>query len=151
MMRLLTPVNEAAVESGVRAELVRQIAPWCGGHRCRSKYAGRSDAISHSAAAKRTLESAMTRYRLDPVFDRMPDGAVNGIIRYDIYLDGHFVGSRRTHGLCHDYLDELMPSIPEPGRNTATIHELRRCVDRYERRDRDAGRTRRMITGNPGQ
>ena len=39
----------------------------------------------------------MTRYRLDPVFDRTPDGAVNGIIRYDIYLDGYFVGSRRTH------------------------------------------------------
>ena len=56
----------------------------------------------------------MTRYRLDPVFDRTPDGAVKGIIRYDIYLDGHFVGSRRKHALCHAYLDELMPSIPEP-------------------------------------
>jgi hypothetical protein len=39
--------------------------------------------------------SRYTRYRLDPVFDRMPDGAVIGIIRYDIYLDGRFVGSRR--------------------------------------------------------
>jgi hypothetical protein len=29
--------------------------------------------------------SAMTRYRLDPVFDSTPDGAVKGIIRYDIY------------------------------------------------------------------
>ena len=56
------------------------------------------------------LESAMTRYRLDPVFDRTSDGAVKGIIRYDIYLDGHFVGSRRWHALCHDYLDELMRS-----------------------------------------
>jgi hypothetical protein len=52
----------------------------------------------------------MTRYRLDPVFDRTSDGAVKGIIRYDIYLDGHFVGSRRWHALCHDYLDELMRS-----------------------------------------
>ena len=52
----------------------------------------------------------MTRYRLDPVFDRTPDGAVKGIIRYDIYLDGHFVGSRSKHALCHAYLDELMPS-----------------------------------------
>jgi hypothetical protein len=52
----------------------------------------------------------MTRYRLDPVFDRTSDGAVNGVIRYDIYLDGHFVGSRRWHALCHDYLDELMRS-----------------------------------------
>ena len=59
----------------------------------------------------------MTRYRLDPVFDRTPDGAVVGITRYDIYLDGHFVGSRRWHALCHDFLDELMPLTPEPGRH----------------------------------
>jgi hypothetical protein len=70
----------------------------------------------------------MTRYRLDPVFDRTPDGAVKSIIRYDIYLDGHFVGSRLRHALCHDYLDELMPST-EPGRAIATIHELHRRVD----------------------
>jgi hypothetical protein len=68
----------------------------------------------------------MTRYRLDPVFDRTPDGAVIGITRYDIYLDGHFVGSRRWHALCHDLLDELMPLTSEPGRHTATIHQLRR-------------------------
>jgi hypothetical protein len=68
----------------------------------------------------------MTRYRLDPVFDRTPEGAVVGIIRYDIYLDGHFVGSRRWHALCHDFLDELMPLTPEPGRRTATIYQLHR-------------------------
>ena len=67
----------------------------------------------------------MTRYRLDPVFDRTPDGAVKGIIHYDIYLDGRFVGSRRKHALCHRYLDELMSSIAERGRASATIHELR--------------------------
>ena len=67
----------------------------------------------------------MTRYRLDPIFDRTPDGAVKGIIRYDIYLDGHFVGSRRTHAMCHQYLDELMSPMPEPSRASATIHELR--------------------------
>jgi hypothetical protein len=67
----------------------------------------------------------MTRYHLDPVFDRTLDGAVKGIIRYDICLDGQFVGSRRTHALCHAYLDEFMPSTPEPGFATATIHELR--------------------------
>ena len=50
----------------------------------------------------------MTRYRLDPVFDRTPDGAVKGITRYEIFLDGHYVGSRRTHALSHDYLDHLM-------------------------------------------
>jgi hypothetical protein len=66
----------------------------------------------------------MTRYRLDPVFDRTPDGAVKGIVRYDIYVDGHFVGSRREHALCHAYLDELMPSNPVPDRNSATIHQL---------------------------
>jgi hypothetical protein len=74
----------------------------------------------------------MTRYRLDPVFDRTPDGAVKGIIRYDIYLDGNFVGSRHTHALCHHYLDEFMTSIPKLGRASATIHELRRSVDRRE-------------------
>jgi hypothetical protein len=74
----------------------------------------------------------MTRYQLDPVFDRTPDGAIKGIIRYDIYLDGHFVGSRRTHASCHEYLNELMPSIPEPGRAVATIHELPRRAVRRE-------------------
>jgi hypothetical protein len=70
------------------------------------------------------MEIAMTRYRLDPVFDRTPDGAVKGIIRYDIHLDGHFVGSRRTHALCHAYLDELMLSAAGRSRATATIHKL---------------------------
>jgi len=68
----------------------------------------------------------MTRYRLDPVFDRTPDGAVIGITRYDIYLDGHFVGSRRWHALCHDFLDELMPLTPASSHRTATIHQLGR-------------------------
>jgi hypothetical protein len=68
----------------------------------------------------------MTRYRLDPVFDRTPDGAVIGITRYDIYLDGHFVGSRRWHALCHDFLDELMSLTPAPNLRTATIHQLGR-------------------------
>jgi hypothetical protein len=53
----------------------------------------------------------MTRYHLDPVFDRTLDGAVKGIIRYDICLDGQFVGSRRTHALCHAYLDELSVGV----------------------------------------
>ena len=77
----------------------------------------------------------MTRYRLDPVFDRTPDGAIKGIIRYDIYLDGHFVGSRSTHALCHAYLDELMPPIPEPARASATIHQLRHRVARRDGRE----------------
>jgi hypothetical protein len=63
----------------------------------------------------------MTRYCLDPIFDRTPDGAVRGIIRYDIYLDGRFVGSRRTHALCHQYLDELMRFIPGRARGTAPL------------------------------
>ncbi len=77
----------------------------------------------------------MTRYRLDPIFDRTLDGAIKGIIRYDIYLDGHFVGSRRTHALCHEYLDELIPSIPEPGRASATIHQLSHRVARRDGRE----------------
>lgn len=55
----------------------------------------------------------MTRYKLDPVFDRTPDGAVKGIIRYDIYLDGCFVGSRSKHALCHALLAELMHSTSD--------------------------------------
>ena len=55
----------------------------------------------------------MTRYHLDPLFQRTSDGAVIGIICYDIYLDGRFIGSRRTHAQCHRYLDEILPSIPE--------------------------------------
>lgn len=72
----------------------------------------------------------MTRYRLDPVFDRTPDGAVKGIIRYDIYLDGRFVGSRSKHAQCHALLDELMRSTSKSARATATIHELNRFARR---------------------
>lgn len=74
----------------------------------------------------------MTRYKLDPVFDRTPDGAVKGIIRYDIYLDGCFVGSRSKHALCHALLAELMHSTSESGHAAATIHELPRRVARRE-------------------
>ena len=55
----------------------------------------------------------MTRYRLDPVFDRTSDRAVKGILRYDIYLNGCFVGSRSKHAQCHAFLDELMRSTSE--------------------------------------
>jgi hypothetical protein len=65
----------------------------------------------------------MTRYRLDTVFDRTPDGALNGIIRYDIYLDGHFVGSRRTHAECHEYLDTAAPRC---ARSRAVARPMRR-------------------------
>ncbi len=68
--------------------------------------------------------SRYTRYCLDPVFDRTPDGAVIGIIRYDIYLDGRFVGSRRTHAQCHNLLDELMPPAAGPECAGATIQTL---------------------------
>ena len=63
-----------------------------------------------------------------PRFDRKLDGAVKGIIRYDIYLDGYFVGSRSEHARCHGYLDELMHSPSESDRATATNHELRERV-----------------------
>ena len=65
----------------------------------------------------------MTRYRFDPVFDRTPDGALNGIIRYDIYLDGHFVGSRRTHAECQEYLDTAAPRY---ARSRADARPMRR-------------------------
>ena len=61
---------------------------------------------------------------LIPVEGRTPDGAVKGIIRYDIYLDGHFVGSRRKHALCHAYSCMKFTALnPEPGRTSATIHQ----------------------------
>ena len=75
----------------------------------------------------------MARYRLDPVFDRTPDGAVKGIIRYDIYLDDCCVGSRSKHAQCHALLDELMGSTSESGRLSATIHQLNRVARREGR------------------
>jgi hypothetical protein len=74
----------------------------------------------------------MTRYRLDPVFDRTLDGAVKGIIRFDIYLDGCFVGSRSKHAQCHALLGELLCSSPESDGATATIYELRLGVTQRE-------------------
>jgi hypothetical protein len=50
--------------------------------------------------------SRYTRYRLDPVFDRTPDGAVIGIA-----LSAR---AARTHAQCHNLLDELMPPVAEP-------------------------------------
>jgi hypothetical protein len=67
----------------------------------------------HSYISLRARSLALnSRYRLDPVFECTPDGAVTGIIRYNIYLDGRFVGSRRTHAQCHKLLDKLMPPAP---------------------------------------
>ena len=65
--------------------------------------------------------SRYARYRLDPVFERTPDGAVIGIIRYQIYLDGRFVGSRRTHAQCHNLLDELIPPEPDASSSLASF------------------------------
>jgi hypothetical protein len=104
----------------------------------KAKYGKRAhDAVSHTGERRTAV---MTRYCLDPMFDRTPDGAVKGIMCYHIYLDGRFVGTRRTHALCHDYLDELMPSIPEPGRSTGTIHALPLPVGK-------GCKARRMIIG----
>ena len=33
-----------------------------------------------------STETSVGDYRLDPVFDRTPDGAIKGITRYDIYF-----------------------------------------------------------------
>ena len=68
--------------------------------------------------------SRYARYRLDPVFERTPDGAVIGIIRYEIYVDGRFVGSRRTHAQCHNLLDELMPPAAGSECAGASIYAL---------------------------
>ena len=49
----------------------------------------------------------MTEYELVPLFDRTPDGAANGIILFDIYFRGAFVGCQRTSGQAHAYIDFL--------------------------------------------
>jgi hypothetical protein len=42
-----------------------------------------------------------------PLFDRAPDGAVNGIILFDIYYRGAFVGCQRTWAQASAYVDFL--------------------------------------------
>jgi hypothetical protein len=69
---------------------------------------GRVDTSQIALQIATASEAAMIRYRLYPVFDRTSDGAVKGVTRYEIYLDGRYVGSRRTGALSHDYLDHLM-------------------------------------------
>jgi hypothetical protein len=89
------------------AEFARQIAPMLRSalrSMSRSQHATRLHVVMRVAPPFHKLW-AMTRYRLDPVFDRTPDGAIKGIIRYDIYLDDHFVGSRSTHALCQRHSD----------------------------------------------
>jgi len=49
----------------------------------------------------------VTEYELVPLFDRTPDGAANGIILFDIYFRGAFVGCQRTSGQAHAYIDFL--------------------------------------------
>ena len=49
----------------------------------------------------------MTEYELVPLFDRTPDGAANGIILFDIYFRGAFVGCQRTWAQARAYIDFL--------------------------------------------
>jgi hypothetical protein len=96
----------------------------------------------------------MTRYHLDPVFDRTLDGAVKGIIRYDIYLDGQFVGSRRTHALLA-WRRRLVPSDHEcPPRFLGFLeswiagYSLHKCFaqpSRCSRSDPASARLPRMV------
>jgi hypothetical protein len=49
----------------------------------------------------------VTEYELVPLFDRTPDGTANGIILFDIYFRGAFVGCQRTWAQAHAYIDFL--------------------------------------------
>jgi hypothetical protein len=49
----------------------------------------------------------VTEYELVPLFDRTPDGAANGIILFDIYYRGAFVGCQRTWAQARAYVDFL--------------------------------------------
>lgn len=49
----------------------------------------------------------MTEYELVPLFDRTPDEAANGVILFDIYFRGAFVGCQRTWAQARAYIDFL--------------------------------------------
>ena len=74
------------------------------------------------------------RFRYGPPapFDRTPDGAVKGIIRYDIYLDGYFVGSRRNSVVCGpcSFLQSIWP--PSSVILIGTGSEVALCVEAYQ-------------------
>ena len=52
-------------------------------------------------------DHVVTEYELVPLFDRKPDGAANGIILFDIYFHGAFVGCQRTWARARAYIDFL--------------------------------------------
>jgi hypothetical protein len=55
----------------------------------------------------RAGDHVVTEYELVPLFDRTPDGAVNGVILFDIYFRGAFVGCQRTWAQARAYIDFL--------------------------------------------
>ena len=55
----------------------------------------------------RVGDHVVTEYELVPLFDRTPDGAANGIILFDIYFRGAFVGCQRTWAQARAYIDFL--------------------------------------------
>jgi hypothetical protein len=55
----------------------------------------------------RAGDHVVTEYELVPLFDRKPDGAANGIILFDIYFRGAFVGCARTCARARAYVDFL--------------------------------------------
>jgi hypothetical protein len=72
-------------------------------HQCRGSFAGGGDSRSVSRAG----DHVVTEYELVPLFDRKPDGAANGIILFDIYFRGAFVGCARTWARARAYVDFL--------------------------------------------
>jgi hypothetical protein len=55
----------------------------------------------------RAGDHVVIEYELVPLFDRTPDGAANGIILFDIYFRGVFVGCQRTWAEARAYVDFL--------------------------------------------
>jgi hypothetical protein len=52
-------------------------------------------------------DHVVAEYELVPLFDRPPDDAANGIILFDAYLRGAFVGCQRTQAQARAYIDFL--------------------------------------------
>lgn len=55
----------------------------------------------------RAEDHVVTEYELVPLFDRTPDGAANGVILFDVYFRGAFVGCQRTWAQARAYVDFL--------------------------------------------
>jgi hypothetical protein len=74
----------------------------------------------------------VTEYELVPLFDRTPGGAANGIILFNVYYRGIFVGCQRTWAQASAYVDflqsndDLFLKASKSPFSTMTIYKNRR-------------------------